>query len=391
MGEAMAGNSEKVKSQVDARNQPASGEPPSAKRRPLQNDRKVTLDDVGTLAGVSPSTVSRVVSHRVPVSPALREAVERAITQLGYVPNRAARSLATHRSDSVGVVISQVKSQWGMDPFIAQLLFGIAEELSETDIQLILILAANQRDEERVQRYAQQGHVDGVILVGSHNGDPVPEQLARRGAPLVLSGRPPMQIDVDYVDVDHRSGARNAVRHLVAGGRRQIATIYGTLDMPSSQDKLAGYRDALNEAGLPVDPTLEAAGNYNPAVASEAMRALLEQRPDIDAVFAASDTMAAGVVGVLGQAGRRIPDDVAVMGYDGTALAMSTRPMLSTVCQPTEAMGRAMAQLLLKRIEKPSAPPNPILFNTELIVRESSGAPAPGFIQRYNQSGLGDL
>jgi len=128
----------------------------------------VTLADVGKLAGVSPSTVSRVISNRTPVSPEVREIVERAIVRLGYVPNRAARNLATNRSDSFGVVITQPVSQWGSDPFVAPLLFGIAEGLSETDIQLVLIMASTPRDEERVQRYVQKRHVDGVIVVGSH-------------------------------------------------------------------------------------------------------------------------------------------------------------------------------------------------------------------------------
>jgi DNA-binding LacI/PurR family transcriptional regulator len=314
-----------------------------------------------------------VVSNSIPVSPKLRKAVERAIVQLGYVPNRAARSLATHRSNSIGVVISEPMCQWGNDPTIAQLLYGIAEELSETDIQLILIMAATRRDEERVQRFAQQGHVDGVILVGSHSGGPVPEQLVQRGVPLVFSGRPPMQVDVDYVDVDHRNGARRAVSHLVAGGRTRIATIYGTLEMPSSRDKLDGYRDALTAAGLALDPTLEEAGNDNPTLAGDAMRDLLDRCPDIDAVFAASDTMAAAAVGVISEVGLRIPEDIAVVGYDGTPVATATRPMLTTVRQPIEAMGQAMAQLLLKRIEHPDESPNHIIFTTELIIRESSG------------------
>ena len=321
---------------------------------------------------MSPSTVSRVVSNSIPVSPELRATVERAIAQLGYVPNRAARSLATSRSDSIAVVIFEPISQWGSDPFIAPLLFGIAEELSATENQLILMMAATQHDKERVQQFVQRGHVDGVILFGSHSGDQTPERLVQRGVPLVLSGRPAAGIDVAYVDVDHRSGARMGVNHLVAGGRRRIATIHGRLDMPSSRDKLDGYRDALAAAGLLVDPTLEVAGDYSPALAGDAMRALLERHPDIDGVFVASDTMAATAVGVISAAGRRIPEDIAVVGYDDTPVAMATRPLLTTVRQPIDAMGRAMAHLLLNRIEHPDEPPSHVIFATELIVRESS-------------------
>ena len=370
----MAVNETKSNSQTEVQRPPTTtGGPTNGKRRGHADEGTVTLATVGDLAGVSPSTVSRVVSNSTPVSPGLREAVESAIAQLGYVPNRAARNLATSRSDSIGVVISEPMSQWGSDPFIAQLLFGMAEGLSETEIQLILIMASTQRDKERVQRYVQKGHVDGVILVGSHGGDPVPEQLVKRRVPMVFCGRPAAEIDVDYVDVDHRVGARLAVSHLLAGGRRRISTIYGTLDMPSSVDKLDGYRDALSAAGLALDPTLEAAGDYSPTLAAEAMRALLDRHPDIDGVFVASDTMAAAVVGVIGEAGLRIPEDVAVVGYDDTTIAMATRPMLTTVRQPIAAMGNAMAELLLRRIEHPDEPTSHVIFPTELIVRESSG------------------
>ena len=338
------------------------------------DERTVTLADVGKLAGVSPSTVSRVLSNRTPVSPEVRETVERAIVRLGYVPNRAARNLVTRRTNSFGIVISEPVSQWGSDPFVAPLLFGIAEGLSETEIQLILIMASTQRDEERVQRYVQKGHVDGVILVGSHGGDPVLEQLVKCGVPMVFSGRPAVEVDVDYVDADHRSGARMAVSHLIAGGRRRIATIHGTLDMPSSRDKLDGYRDALVAGGLTPDPTLEVAGNYNPTPAGEAMRNLLEHHPDIDGVFAASDIMAAAAVGIIKEAGLRIPEDIAVVGYDGTPVAKTTCPALTTIRQPIEAMGRAMAQLLLRRVEHPEEPTSHIIFTTELIVRDLSGA-----------------
>ncbi len=356
----------------------------NGRRRGRPTDQTATLADVAKLAGVSSSTVSRVVNNSIPVSAELRATIERAIAELGYVPNLAARSLAARRSNTVGVVVSGAASEWLIDPFITNLLFGIAQGLADTDIQLALILAPTQRaatEDGQVQWYVQRGHVDGVILISSHSGDPLPQYLLSRGVPLVLSGRPPAEIDaryVDYVDVDHRSGAAGAVRHLAAGGRRRIAAIHGTLDMPSSRDKLDGYRDALAAAGLPHDAALEVAGNYSPTAAGDAMQALLDRcrsaaRP-IDGVFAASDTMAAAALGVIHRAGLRVPDDIAIVGYDGTPVALTTRPMLTTVRQPIEEMGRALARLLLRRIEHPDDPPDHVVFETELIVRESSGA-----------------
>ena len=343
------------------------------RRRGRPAEQMVTLADVARLAGVSPSTVSRVVNSSIPVSAELRTVIEQAIAELGYVPNLAARSLAARRSNTIGVVVSGAANEWLIDPFITHLLFGIAQGLTETGIQLALILAPTERNDGQLQSYVQRGHVDGLILISSHSGDPLPQHLLRRGVPFVLSGRPPADIPAGYVDVDHRSGAKMAVNHLAAGGRRRIATIHGTLDMPSSRDKLDGYRDALIDAGLPYDPALEVAGNYSPTRAGDAMQSLLDRRPDIDGVFAASDTMAAAAFGVIRRTGLRIPDDIAIVGYDGTPVAMTTRPMLTTVRQPIEEMGKALACLLLRCIEHPEEPPGHVVFATELLVRESSG------------------
>jgi DNA-binding LacI/PurR family transcriptional regulator len=164
-----------------------------------------------------------------------------------------------------------------------------------------------------------------------------------------------------------------AMAHLLDGGRRSIATIHGTLDMSSGLDRLEGYRDALRDAGLVHDPGLEAAGNYHPVTAADAMRDLLDRRPGLDAVFAASDSMAAAAIRVLQESGRRVPEDVAVVGFDDSLVARTTRPELSTVRQPIEAMGREMARLLLRQIDEPGSAPSQVVFATELVVRESSG------------------
>jgi DNA-binding LacI/PurR family transcriptional regulator len=191
--------------------------------------------------------------------------------------------------------------------------------------------------------------------------------------PVVLSGRQLGGGSISHVDSDNRGGARMAAAHLVAGGRRSIATIHGALDLSSGTDRLEGYRDALQEAGLAPVAALEAGGNYYPVTAADAMRELLERRPGLDAVFAASDSMAAAAIRVIQESGRRIPEDVAVVGFDDSPVALTTRPTLSTVRQPIEAMGREMARLLLHRIDNPGEAPSQVVFATELVVRESSG------------------
>ncbi len=334
----------------------------------------VTIEDVARVAGVSRATASRVVNNNPRVSPGARTAVHAAIGQLGYVPNRAARSLMTRRSNSIGVVILEPAARLFADPFFGLLLLGISDGLADGDTQLVLLMAQAPREEARVERYLLAGHVDGAILVGPHGDDPIPTRLTRAGVPLVLSGRPLNGGPLSFVDSDNRTGARIAVEHLLGEGRRRIATVHGTLDMSSARDRLDGYRDALRDAGQPLDPALQAAGNYNPVSAADAMRTLLDRRPDLDGVFAASDSMAAVAIGVLQDAGRRIPEDVAVVGFDDTPVAVTTRPTLSTVRQPIEAMGREMARLLLRRIDDPDDAPSQVVFATELVVRESSGA-----------------
>lgn len=332
----------------------------------------LTIEHVARRAGVSRATASRVVNHSPKVSHEARAAVLAAIETLGYVPNRAARSLMTRRSDSVGVVILGQAAVLFSDPFFGHLLLGISGELTERDLQLVLLLAATGRDEARVERYLEAGHVDGAVIVGPHGDDPMPTGLTQHGVPIVLSGRPLTASRLSYVDADNRDGARLAVRHLIAGGRHTIATIHGTLELSSASDRLEGYRDALREAGHEVDPSLEAPGDFNAAQAAEAMRSLLAARPDLDAVFVASDSMASAAIGVLRDEGRRIPEDVAVVGFDDSPVAVATRPRLTTVRQPIEAMGREMARLLARQIADPDSAPSQVVFPTELIVRDSS-------------------
>ena len=264
-----------------------------------------TLEQVARLAGVSRATVSRVVNRSPKVSDEIRRSVDLAISELGYIPNRAARSLVTRRSDSIAVVITEPTGRLFSDPFFPRLR-GISAELTARDLQLVLLMPGSPREEERVRSYLGAGHVDGALLVSLHGDDPLPNWLAERDIPVVVGGRPPRGAQVSYVDVDNRQGARSAVEHLTALGRRHIATIAGPTDMGAGIDRLAGYRDALGESGGPADPELVAFADFSQDGGAAAMRSLLSRRPDVDAVFAASDLMAAGAMLVL-DAARRPP------------------------------------------------------------------------------------
>ena len=331
-----------------------------------------TLEEVARAAGVSRATASRVFTASPRVSDDARRAVERAARRLGYVPNRAARSLATGRSDLVALVIPEPTTRLFGEPFFPRLIRGITEALSAHDLQLVLFAPQTRADEDRLERYLAGGHVDGSLLVSLHGDDPRPARRVQRGRPVVVGGRPPGDGGVSYVDHDNHAGALSAVRHLAEQGRRRIATITGSLDMSVGLDRLQGYRRALELAGLNWDPDREESGDYSHEGGVHAMRRLLEREPELDAVFAASDLMAAGALQVLREAGRRVPDDVALVGYEDSPIAASMLPPLSSVRQPIEEMGREMSRLLVQSIGARERVGRRVVLATELVVRESS-------------------
>ena len=337
------------------------------------NGRNVTLEDVVRLAGVSLATGSRVMNASPTVNSDARRAVEKASAQLGYVPNRAARSLMTRRSNAIGVIIPAPTSRILMDPFFLMFFSAIGTELALHSYQLLLVMPQSFDEEKHLERYLASGHIDGIVVTALHGDDTLPERIAARGVPVVVSGRAPLGARASYVDADCRSGAAAATAHLLAQGRRKLATISGSLDMPSAMDRLLGFRDALETAGIAADPALEAVGDFSQQGAAEAMNLLLERRPDLDGVFVASDTMAAMAMHVLQGSGLRIPEDVAVVGFDDQPIAQPTAPPLSSVRHPIEAMSHEMVRLLLHGIEAPDNQPRQVIFPTELVIRESSG------------------
>lgn len=309
-----------------------------------------TLEAVAALAGVSRATVSRVVNGGDGVREALVTRVRRAVEELGYVPNQAARSLVTRRHDAVAVVIAEPETRVFADPFFALQLRGISKELTAHDNQLVLLLTEGRDDHARVGRYLAGGHVDGALVFSLHLDDPLPGLIRHAGVPTVFGGRPGWSESGDdavYVDSDNRGGAREAVRHLVGLGRSRVAHITGPLDQTSAADRLDGFRDVMPDA----DPRLVEESDFTPAGGERAMRALLHRRPDVDAVFAANDLTAVGALRVLREHGRRVPEDVAVIGFDDMLpVAEQADPPLTTVRQDIEGMGRLMARLLLGRL-----------------------------------------
>ncbi|MFF2962256.1 LacI family DNA-binding transcriptional regulator [Streptomyces sp. NPDC057963] len=338
----------------------------------VRSGGRPTLEEVAARAGVGRGTASRVINGSPRVSAQTREAVEAAVAALGYVPNRAARALAGNRTDAVALVVPEPETRFFAEPYFSDIVRGVGAALADTDMQLLLTLVGSDRERRRLAQYLTAHRVDGVLLVSVHADDPLPDLLEQLGMPAVMSGRRSASEPLAAVDSDNFGGARAAVDHLISRGRRSIATITGRLDVYGARRRLDGYREAVAAAGLGPDEQLIAPADFSEEGGAQAMRDLLARRPDVDAVFAASDVMAAGARQVLREAGRRIPDDVALIGFDDSAVARHMDPALTSVRQPIEEMGRTMARVLLQEIAGENQERPQIVLPTELVVRDSS-------------------
>jgi DNA-binding LacI/PurR family transcriptional regulator len=334
--------------------------------------RRPTLDEVAARAGVSRSAASRAINRSGHASPAAREAVERAVRELGYVPNPTARALATQRSGAVVLAISHHDSELFADPFWAQIVAGVSAALERTDLMLMLALAESAAGRARLERILRSRRADGVMLMGLHGDDPLYRLAGTLDLPVVYGGRPVNAEPPWYVDADNRGGARLAAEHLIGLGRRRIATITGVMDTQVGLDRLRGFQDALAVSGL--DTSLVEHGDFTEPSGAAATARLLACHPGIDAIFAASDNMAAGALRALRAAGRTIPGDVAVVGFDDNVIARYTSPPLTVIAQPIKQLGQEMAAMLVGLINGEQR--GPLLLPTRLVVRESS-SPRP--------------
>ncbi|MFJ4223860.1 LacI family DNA-binding transcriptional regulator [Microbacterium sp. NPDC089695] len=328
---------------------------------------RATIEEVAAAAGVSRSTVSRVVNGSSAVSPEALTAVQDAIATLHYIPNRAARSLASRQTHAIALVVPEDTTSFFGDPFFSVLVAGITGALRGSDY-LLNVLIASEDPGDKVASFVRNGGVDGALIVSQGTSDAFVARIAE-AVPVVWGGTPAVQRDGEFVvDVDNVAASRLATQHLVDTGRTRIATISGPLSMVSSVERLEGFRSTLRGAGLA--PFAEAAGDYTEAGGADAARRILASGQP-DAIFVGSDLMARGALTALRSAGLRVPDDVAIVGFDDTSVALSTDPHLTTIRQPMYAHGEAMVDVLLAHLAG-REPERTTILPTELIVRDSA-------------------
>ena len=328
-----------------------------------------TIREVSRMAGVSATTVSRVLNGSAPVSDGTRERVLDAVRELDYHPNAFARGLVTNRSGGIGVTVNDFSS-----PFFGPILQGIEQVVEEAGMHLMVASGHARADDERQAiEFLRSRRADALILYQEGLDDDELIALARAEPALVALGRSVPEIADRCVDLDNEAGGWLATRHLIENGHRRIAHVSGPLRMHDGRERLIGYRRALTEAGIPFDPALLVEADFMEPGGFEAARRLLSRDlPEpVTAIFAANDESAAGVLAGLRAAGLSVPNDISLVGYDDLPLARYLHPGLTTVRQPLHDMGRAAAHVALARLDGNETEVRR-RFEPQLVVRSSA-------------------
>lgn len=337
--------------------------------------RSRNLEDIARKAGVSRSTVSRVVNNDPLVSDKTRRKVLAVIEEEGFSPNPVARALVTQRTNVIGVVVPQLPQIMFEDAYyFPTLLHGISRIATARGYAMLLWFRQSEEDERIFhQRIVSSGLMDGVIIASPHSDYPLIDHFANSQTPVVLVERPSQPDDqVSYVSVDNVAVAQQAVTHLISMGYKRIGTITGDLKITDGLDRFEGYKLALTNAGNNYNPDLVYNGKFTYDSGYQGIKYLLEH--DVDAVFVANDIGARGVLQALNEQNIRVPEDIAIVSVDNLPTAIQVKPPLTTVHNPIEEKGACATALLLDFIEGHLKEPQHRLLPTELIIRESCGA-----------------
>ena len=332
----------------------------------------VTSRDVAALAGVSQMTVSRVLRDSGNVAPETRERVLRAMDEAGYRPHAAARTMRTRRTATVGVVVADITN-----PFYPQLLEAVSGALHDAGQRMVLWNSPDPSDSSALTALSE-GTVDGLIFTAATESTPALQEATARGEPVALLHRGLPALDCDQVTTDNVDGGRQVADYLAATGHERIGYLRGPELPTTARDRERGFRDRLAEIGRELDPDLAVEGGFSHDRAREAMRDLLRRDSPPTAVFCANDLTAFGAVDGAVSLGRRVPEDVWVVGYDDIAMAAWDSYDLTTFRQPIGDMARTAIRLLLDRVDDRSLPPRKETFPGALAIRGSTArTPAP--------------
>jgi LacI family transcriptional regulator len=329
----------------------------------------LTLEDIARKCGVSRSTVSRVINQEANVSPDTRQRVMDVIQKINFQPNLAARGLAAGHTQVIGLVIPTGVMAIFTDPYFPLVIQGVSAACNARGYSVMLWLAEPEYERRTISQILYNGLIDGVVVSSMLVNDPLIERLYESKRPFITIGRHPTNDKIDYVDADNRAGSYQGVLHILRTGHRRVGVINGPRNTIASQDRYQGYLDALRERGMPLIPELVAEGEFSDTTGYLAMKRLLPHCPD--AVFVASDAMAFAAMRAIQEAGLRIPEDIAVVGFDDIPAAANSKPPLTTVRQPIQRTGSVAAEMLVDMIEHPDPQPRRIVLPTELVIRSS--------------------
>jgi LacI family transcriptional regulator len=331
----------------------------------------MNLETIAKLAGVSRSTVSRVINNSPNVSDEVRDRVQIVLTQTNFQPNIAARSLAAGHTQVIGLVIPATISRLFSDPFFPLLIQGVSSACNSRDHSVMLWLAEPEYERRMIRQILYNGIIDGVIISSAIINDPLVDALQERNIPFVMVGEPRAAQHINFIDVDNDAGAQRAVLHLARLGYKRIATITCALNTEVGLARLAGYRQALYLSGLQEESTLIYEGDFSTESGYQGAKRLLPIKPD--AIFVASDPMTQGTYRALAESGVRIPEDIAIVGFDDLPFSAHLTPPLTTVRQPVINMGSVAVETLIDAIEHPERPVRHVRLPTELVIRSSCG------------------
>lgn len=331
----------------------------------------LTLNDIAEASGVSRSTVSRVINGDENVKPETREKVMEVIGKVNFQPNLAARGLAAGHTNVLGLIIPAGVSNIFSEPYFPLLIQGVSTACNALEHTVMLWLAEPEYERRMVNQITHNGLVDGVIVSSMLMDDPIVQSLSSSKMPFILIGWHPV-LEVNYLDVDNCKGASDATSHLLRLGRKRVATITGPRNMISGHSRYQGYLSALEQRNVPFSPDLVVEGDFSEMSGYTCMQKLLGRQ--VDGVFIASDSMAYGAMRAIREANLRIPEDIAVIGFDDLPASARTTPALTTVRQPILRMGSIAAEILVDIIRYPKTQPRHVILPTELVIRESCGS-----------------